>query len=297
MDGSFPCQGHHVHKNRLQEYAQRSGLPLPSYSTINEGEPHAPRFRATILLDGLQFTSPYTFSQRKEAEQDVAKIALEFISVKFKNEGSFNIRKDPAFCKLILNEYAAKLKKGRPSYTTSQQDGLLPIFTTTVIFDGNTYVGFAGRSKREAEQNAACVVIDSILENSATVTDMAQIIKTKGRLYATVNCNATAGNPALRSQINSDDPNAAINGTELMAAAATGSLPTGSSWVPYTSPWVNIAQSNQINYQMPSLGLPMTAVSSQTIISRNKKKRLKKRKTNQSKRRIVGEEPLTTAPL
>lgn len=37
------------------------------------------------------------------------------------------------------------------------------MFTTTVTFDGKSYVGFAGRSKKEAEQNAACVVIDSIL--------------------------------------------------------------------------------------------------------------------------------------
>ncbi|PKU80700.1 Double-stranded RNA-binding protein 2 [Dendrobium catenatum] len=56
---------HHMHKICLQEYTQRSGLSLPSYSTVNEGEPHAPRFRATILVDGMRFTSPYTLSRTR----------------------------------------------------------------------------------------------------------------------------------------------------------------------------------------------------------------------------------------
>ncbi|KAH0435233.1 hypothetical protein IEQ34_026643 [Dendrobium chrysotoxum] len=282
--------GHHMHKNRLQEYTQRSGLSLPSYSTVNEGEPHAPRFRATILVDGMRFTSPYTFSHRKEAEQDVAKRALEIISVKFKNEGSLNIHKDPAFCKLILNEYGAKLKKDRPTYTTIQQDGLLPIFITTITFDGKTYVGFAGRSKKEAEQNAACVVIDSILANSNTAAAMAQLIKTKGKLYETMNNIANAGNATLTSEIKSDDVDGVIEGTGLMAVAPIGSLPAGpTSWVPFTSQLVDISQSNQMNYHIPSSGLPNVVVDAQAIVPKKKKKNSKKRKADQSKRKRVDE--------
>ncbi|KAH0462479.1 hypothetical protein IEQ34_010054 [Dendrobium chrysotoxum] len=51
-------------------------------------------------------------------------------------------RKQVAFYKLILNEYRSKMKKDMPTYTTTQKDGLLPIFITTIIFDKKTYVGF-----------------------------------------------------------------------------------------------------------------------------------------------------------
>lgn len=77
-----------MHKNRLQEYTQRSGIPLPVYQTINEGGlPHAPKFRSKVLVDGVSYTSPNTFSHRKAAEQNVAKLALEGISLKIKEEG------------------------------------------------------------------------------------------------------------------------------------------------------------------------------------------------------------------
>lgn len=76
-----------MHKNRLQEYAQRSAIPLPIYQTVNEGSQHAPQFRSTVLVDGASYTSPNTFSHRKAAEQDVAKIALANILQKIKEEG------------------------------------------------------------------------------------------------------------------------------------------------------------------------------------------------------------------
>ncbi|KAH0448213.1 hypothetical protein IEQ34_022013 [Dendrobium chrysotoxum] len=240
---------HHMHKNRLQEYTQRSGLSLPSYSTFNEGESHAPKFWATVFL---------------------------------------NIHKDPKFCKLILNEYGAKLKKVRPTYTTIQQDELPPIFITTITFDGKTYVGFAGRNKKEAEQNAACVVIDSILVNSNTVAAMTQIIKKKYKLYETVKNIANAGNATLTSEIKGDHADGVIEGIGLMDVAPIvvilviilppGSLPTGpTSWIPFTSQLVDNFQSNQMNYHIPSSGLPMVVVDSQAIVPKEKKKKLKKR--------------------
>lgn len=76
-----------MHKNRLQEYAQRSAIPLPIYQTVNEGSPHAPRFRSTVVIDGAIYKSVKTFSHRKAAEQDVAKYALQCISQKIKDEG------------------------------------------------------------------------------------------------------------------------------------------------------------------------------------------------------------------
>ncbi|PKA49833.1 Double-stranded RNA-binding protein 4 [Apostasia shenzhenica] len=82
---------YHWYKNLLQEYSQTSGIQLPIYSTINEGEQHAPKFRSTVLVDGLQIQSNRIFSHRKEAEQYVVKLALDYIVLKFKNKGVPNI--------------------------------------------------------------------------------------------------------------------------------------------------------------------------------------------------------------
>ncbi|KAK8943409.1 Double-stranded RNA-binding protein 2 [Platanthera guangdongensis] len=282
----------HMHKNLLQQYTQRSGIYLPSYSTFNEGEPHVPRFRATVVVDGMTITSPNTFSHLKDAEQDVAKLALECISVKFKNEGSYYIHKDPVFCKLILNEYGVKLKIDKPTYNTIQQRGLLSTFVSTVSFDGKTYVGFTGKSKKEAEQNAACTVIDSILANSNACNAMAQVIKTKANLFAAMDCNATVGNASITSGAGTDSAHDVNTGLELVTVSNNGSVPVGSSsWVPYTSPWVNTAHNNQVNYQIPSLGLPLAMNDPHSIISKKRSKRAKKkRQGNQPKRVRVDEQ-------
>ncbi|KAH1045638.1 hypothetical protein J1N35_036422 [Gossypium stocksii] len=64
----------HLHKNRLQEYAQRSGVGLPVYHSFNEGFAHAPRFKATARVGRVTYTSRLTFPHRKEAEQNVARV-------------------------------------------------------------------------------------------------------------------------------------------------------------------------------------------------------------------------------
>lgn len=74
------------HKNKLQEYTQKAGIPLPVYQTINEGLQHAPRFRSTVWVDGQSYTTSRTFLQRKAAEQDAAKLALEGISKNMKDQ-------------------------------------------------------------------------------------------------------------------------------------------------------------------------------------------------------------------
>ncbi|KAF5942912.1 hypothetical protein HYC85_020554 [Camellia sinensis] len=72
-----------MYKNRLQEYTQKSSIPLPVYEAINEGGiPHEPRFRSTVRVDGASYTSHDVFSQRKAAEQDVARGALDGITQK-----------------------------------------------------------------------------------------------------------------------------------------------------------------------------------------------------------------------
>ena len=57
---------------------------------MSEGPSNALRFMSAIEVDGVTYTSPNTFSQKKKkkkiAEQDVAKVALEHISKKIRDE-------------------------------------------------------------------------------------------------------------------------------------------------------------------------------------------------------------------
>lgn len=68
-------------------------------------------------------------------------------------------------CKSILKEYSDK--KGYqdlPLYKThAHESGPLQAFVSSVSFEGNMYYGPLSRSKKEAEQAAARVAIDSIL--------------------------------------------------------------------------------------------------------------------------------------
>ncbi|CAA6673116.1 unnamed protein product [Spirodela intermedia] len=177
-----------MHKNRLQEHAQRSEIPLPLYQTINEGTPHAPQFRSSVTIDGVTFQTSQTFSQRKEAEQNVAKVALEGLSRKIEQQGCPLISSDATFCKSILEEYAVKMNLERPAYTCSQLEGLLPTFTSSVLFAGRVHKGSIGRNKKEAQQLAARAVVESILGDGDSQKRilMSQIIRSKVKLFATL---------------------------------------------------------------------------------------------------------------
>lgn len=172
-------------KNRLQEYTQRATIPLPVYTTVNEGQQvHAPKFRSTVLVDGESFVSGNTFSVRKAAEQDAARVALESITKKIKNESCPLVTEDKLLCKSILHEFAVKMNLEKPIYDISRPKGQLPVFKCSVAFNGATYTGETGRTKKEAEQLGARAAILSILGDSRYGTFLTEIIKSKSKLYA-----------------------------------------------------------------------------------------------------------------
>ncbi|KAH7682701.1 Double-stranded RNA-binding domain-containing protein [Dioscorea alata] len=151
------------------------------------------------MIDGVGFVSSSTFSSRKEAEQDAARIALEGILQKTKQEGMHLIHQDKIFCKSILNEYAMKATVDKPVYTTAQSGSVIPVFVSTLVFGGKSYIGAHGKTKKEAEQSAARVAIESILSSSDTKALMSQIIKSKSRFYAAVH-----GTDALAVNLNTN---------------------------------------------------------------------------------------------
>ena len=66
----------YVFKNRLQEYAQKVGIPTPVYETITEGPSHEPSFRSTAIVNNVRYESLPGFFNRKAAEQSAAEVAL-----------------------------------------------------------------------------------------------------------------------------------------------------------------------------------------------------------------------------
>ncbi|KAG4140825.1 hypothetical protein ERO13_D06G041233v2 [Gossypium hirsutum] len=74
-----------------------------------------------------------------------------------------------------------------PTYNTIQSGGVLPLFVSTLVFNGATYRGETGRNKKEAEQLAARVVIQSLLADDRYRTVVLEIIKSKAKLYDALN--------------------------------------------------------------------------------------------------------------
>ncbi|KAG1368067.1 putative Mitogen-activated protein kinase 9 [Cocos nucifera] len=137
---------------------------------------------------------------------------------------------DTTFCKSILHEYAVKMNIEKPIYTTSQSEGgLLPSFISSLVFDGKTYTGAAGRNKKEAEQMAARAIIESILAHSNTRILMSQIIKSKGKLYAAMQQNSETGLPqqgkaAFGKPARNDSSISTVQGKEIQPAPENDDL-------------------------------------------------------------------------
>ncbi|KAL4382087.1 hypothetical protein AHAS_Ahas04G0198400 [Arachis hypogaea] len=112
----------------------------------NEGSQHAPKFRTTMWLDGTSYTSQMTFSQKKTAEQDAARIALESLKKKIKDD---RCPLDILISKSIMNEYAIKLNVEEPTYNTVQLERLLSHFMSFVIFNGTKYVSVIRKNKED----------------------------------------------------------------------------------------------------------------------------------------------------
>ncbi|KAG9130029.1 hypothetical protein Leryth_024260 [Lithospermum erythrorhizon] len=177
----------HMYKNRLQEHTQKSGIALPVYQTIIETNYHPPRFRSIVNVDGLCYESPNSFSNRKESEQHVAKMALDDISrkpkPKPKEEPLPFLPEDTSLSKSIMNEYAVKMNLGRPTYVTKQALGLIPVFISDLVLNGVNYTGQRAKNKKEAEQLAAHAAILSLMDSESKTT-ISEIIKSKGKLYS-----------------------------------------------------------------------------------------------------------------
>ncbi|XP_078154064.1 uncharacterized protein LOC144549207 [Carex rostrata] len=180
MEATSSSSKMYLYKGKLITYATTHGFDKPDYQFESQGLPHELCFRATVHVAGQSFSSPETFSRRKDAEHFISKLAFESLSTQTQpNVPSISFLQGSKLCKTILHEYS--VRKGQldlPSYNTKvPESGPSTVFVSEIELDNKTFVGPLSKSKKEAEQNAARFVINSLLENSETRCLMSEVIK------------------------------------------------------------------------------------------------------------------------
>ncbi|KAL5102006.1 hypothetical protein RYX36_006333 [Vicia faba] len=92
----------YVFKSRLQEYAQKTGLPTPV---------------STVIVNEVRYDSLPGFFNRKAAEQSAAEVAL--MELAKSGEVNHSITQpvhETGLCKNLLQEYAQKMNYAMPMY-------------------------------------------------------------------------------------------------------------------------------------------------------------------------------------
>ncbi|CAM0957766.1 unnamed protein product [Alopecurus aequalis] len=146
-----------MYKNQLQELAQRSCFNLPSYACIREGPDHAPRFKATVTFNGESFESPGFCSTLRLAEHAAAEVALTELSKRGPSSSlAAKVLDETGIYKNLLQETAHRAGLKLPMYTTIRSGpGHTPTFTCTVELAGRIFTGNPGKTKKQAQKNAA----------------------------------------------------------------------------------------------------------------------------------------------
>ncbi|XP_047166634.1 double-stranded RNA-binding protein 1 [Vigna umbellata] len=167
----------YVFKSRLQEYAQKAGLPTPVYETIKEGPSHEPSFRSTVIVNDVRYDSLPGFSNRKAAEQSAAEVALvELAKSNVVNHSITQPVHETGLCKNLLQEYAQKMNYAMPMYQCKKDEtpGRASVFSCTVDIGGILYIGGAAKTKKEAEIKAARTALLAI-QSSASHASQNQV--------------------------------------------------------------------------------------------------------------------------
>lgn len=148
----------YVFKSRLQEYAQKVGIPTPVYETTKEGPSHEPSFWSTVIVNDVRYDSLPGFFNRKAAEQSAAEVAL----MQLAKSGELSERisqpiHETGLCKNLLQEYAQKMNFAIPLYQCQKEEApdRMPCFSCTVEIGGIRYIGAVAKTKKEAEIKAA----------------------------------------------------------------------------------------------------------------------------------------------
>nr|GMD73651.1 double-stranded RNA-binding protein 1-like isoform X1 [Ipomoea batatas] len=150
------------YKKKLQIYAKRMKLGLPTYCVQREGVLDDLCFKATVSLSGESFKSLGGYKSAKEAEEDAARFALmSLTSAAFKE---VSVKRS---YKSLLQELGQSKGLAMPAYSTTMSGKHHNLtFLSSVEIDGDVFHGTAAMSKKQAENNAAKVAYMSLMEGN-----------------------------------------------------------------------------------------------------------------------------------
>ncbi|OMO77132.1 Double-stranded RNA-binding protein [Corchorus olitorius] len=158
-----------MYKSKLQELCQQQQWALPRYTCMKDGPDHNPSFKSSVSLNGISFHSSPSCKSCKESQNDAAKSALLHLS----SSSSAATATPDAVQKVVVGLYKKLLQEltereglsSNPEYKTVKF-GMAhsPTFFSTVEVEGVVYHGEGGKSKKEAELNAAKVAYTNLIE-------------------------------------------------------------------------------------------------------------------------------------
>ncbi|KAE8712205.1 putative Small heat-shock protein [Hibiscus syriacus] len=144
-----------MYKSKLQELCQQRQWALPWYTSMKDGPDHNPCFKSSVFLNGTSFHSSVPFKSCKEAQNDAAKSAFLHSSHSL---AAANPVQEPelGMYKNLLQELTRREEWSLPDYKTTQcGEPHRPTFFSSVEVKGHVFPGKGGKSKKEAEINAA----------------------------------------------------------------------------------------------------------------------------------------------
>ncbi|CAJ2668569.1 unnamed protein product [Trifolium pratense] len=163
-----------MYKTQLQHLCQRQRWSLPEYSHMNEGLQHKPSYKASVVVNGVTFTSSDTFNSSKEAQNQAAMKAFfnfsspppsaptkEKVEVSKPQKSSVIVTDTDRLSKNHLNNYARKNNLDPPVYKTIAEGLPHDIhYKATVFIDGKSFESPTFfNTIRDAEQAAAKIAL------------------------------------------------------------------------------------------------------------------------------------------
>ncbi|CAL1366401.1 unnamed protein product [Linum trigynum] len=328
-DGVSSC---YIFKSRLQEYAQKAGLPTPVYETTKEGLSHEPFFRSTVIVNEVRYDSLLGFMNRKAAEQSAAEVAL----LELAKSGHVNGRisqpvHETGLCKNLLQEYAQKMSYAIPLYQHEKHETRNhgSCYQCSVMIGGTKYIGAVATSKKEAEIKAARTAWFAIKESStelsgrSTENPMLTVIPSRKRVLEAPSVPNETTNTAHRakkarfnkkrqgkkpkSQVPETGTTEPISNASQSADGQPGAqvqhmVVSGQAWCQYPSGMEgavgeSINNSNPTLYNPPSVPKKTTIPNPKAMKARFNKKTPKKKRRGKKKPKSQIPESGITEPI
>ncbi|KAF3796151.1 Double-stranded RNA-binding protein 1 [Nymphaea thermarum] len=150
-------------KNRLQEYCQRNSWGFPKYTITKGGPDHNPKFKATVVVNGVAYEVQGFHKSSKDAQNEAARVVFESLVDADQSSSDEEMQLN---YKSYLQEFVQGRRWSSPVYAHVREGpSHAPRFNVTVTVEGKSFRSpdFFG-TVREAEHDAARIALASFHE-------------------------------------------------------------------------------------------------------------------------------------